>query len=466
MAISHRIAGVLSLLLLALAAPASAQAVWSAPVTLSAGGQPASFPHVAVDQSGNAVFVWERRDATTDCGGSGCFRIQARVRSAAGALSAVQTLSPAGANATSSQVAVDSSGNAVFVWRRTDSTTGCGGGGCLRIQARARSAAGTLSAVQTLSPARGDAVTPQVAVDSGGNAVFVWHRRLNIQTRVRAADGTLSPIQALSEPGAGSSPQVGVDQSGDAVFVWQRTDSTTDCGGAGCIRIEARARSAAGELSAIQILSPAGKDAFNPQVAVDQDGDAAFVWERYDARTGCGGFACYHVQARARSAAGSVGAIQTLSAPAESAFFPQVGVDQGGDAVFVWEQEHYDAVCSGCLRVQARARSAAGLLSAVQTLSPAGQHANDPHVAVDSSGNAVFVWESPDETTDCSGVGCFRIEARTRSAEGVLGTAQTISDAGENAARPQVGVDQNGSAAAVWQRFDGTFTRIQAAAGP
>jgi len=63
--------------LLALAAPASAQAVWSAPVTLSAAGQDARTAEVAVDQSGNAVAVWERFGGGTACGGSGCRLVQA-----------------------------------------------------------------------------------------------------------------------------------------------------------------------------------------------------------------------------------------------------------------------------------------------------------------------------------------------------------------------------------------------------
>jgi hypothetical protein len=324
-----------------------------------------------------------------------------------------------------------------------------------------------LSAIQTLSAAGANANSTQVAVESGGNAVFVWYRRLHIYARARAADGTLSPTQSLSEPGTGTSPQVGVDQDGDAVFVWQRTDATTDCGGAGCLRVEARARSAEGVLSITQTLSAAGEDALNFEIAVDQSGDAVFVWERYDGMTGCDFDGCIRVQARARSAAGVLSAVQTLSAAGENARFPQVGIDQNGNAVFVWERDDGTTGCGGsCLRVQARARSAAGVLNAVQTLSPAGQHAGNPQVAVDSSGNAVFVWEQPDETTGCSGVGCVRVQARTRSATGVLGTTQTISDPGETAGRPQVGVDQSGSAAAVWQRFDGTFNRIQTATGP
>jgi len=466
--------------LLALAAPGSAEAIWSAPVTLSGAGQDASSPQVAVDPNGNAVFVWQRYDGTTGCGGSACLRVQARARSAAGVLSATQTLSSSGQNADLAQVGVDQSDNAVFVWRRKDGTTGCGGSGCFRIEARARSAAGVLSAPQLLSPQGRDANSPQVAVDQNGNAVFVWQRFgggtgcggsacLLIEARARSAAGTLSSAQILSGPGQNAnSAQVAVDPNGNAVFVWQRYDGTTDCGGFPCTQIQGRARSAAGALSATQALSATRQDPLKygrPQVAVDPSGNAVFVWARLDAQssTSCvfRQSGCFRVHARARSAAGALSTTQTLTAPGLDAFDTQVGIDQGGNAVFVWLRNDGDGgincgpVGFGCSVVHARARSAAGTLSATQTLSAGSPHSFGPQVAVDQAGNAVFVWQR-------GGV----IEARTRSAAGALSATQTLSAAGQNADLPQVGVDQSGGAVAVWQRLDGANDRIQAAAGP
>jgi hypothetical protein len=209
-----------------LVAPLS-HAAWTAPVNLSAANQNASRPQVAVDADGDAVFTWRRFDGSgTFC----CFRAQARARSAAGTLSAVQTLSSAGQNAAEPQVAVDADGDGVFTWRRFD-------GANSRVQARARSAAGTLSAVQNLSDPGGNAHAPQVAVDADGDAVFTWARY----------DGTVP-------------------------------DPDLPC----CARIQARTRSAAGTLGGVQTLSAAGQDAFNPQVGVDVAGNAVATWHRFD----------------------------------------------------------------------------------------------------------------------------------------------------------------------------------------
>jgi hypothetical protein len=451
-----RLCGFLVAALLAAAVAASpAGAVFGPPFNLSAAGQNAFIPQVVVDADGDAVFTWEGSDGTNA-------RAQIRARSAGGALSAVQNLSAAGQDAFSPGVAIDADGDTVFTWVRQDGTTDCGGVGCFRVQARARSAAGDLSAVQNLSAAGQDAFTPRVAVGGDGDAVFAWRHRdgttdcggmgcFRVQARARSAGGALSAVRTLSAAGQdASSPEVGVDADGDAVFTWQRSDGTND-------RAQIRARSAAGDLSTVRNLSAAGQDAVDPRVAVDADGDAVATW-RFDASN-------ERIQARARSAAGALSAVQNLSAAGQDAFNPQVAVGGDGDAVFTWLRDDGTADCggAGCIRAQARARSAAGDLSAVQTLSAAGQDAGSPQVAVDTGGNAVLTWERQDGTTDCGGVGCFRMQARARSAAGDLSAVQTLSAAGQDASSPQVAADSD-DAAVTWERSDGTNVRAQGAA--
>jgi uncharacterized protein GlcG (DUF336 family) len=202
----------------------------------------------------------------------------------------------------------------------------------------------------------------------------------------------------------------------------------------------------------VQTLSDAGQSALFPQVAVDDDGDAVFTWRRFD---GSGAFCCFRAQARARSAAGTLSAVQTLSTSGRDAFDPHVAVDPDGDAVFTWER--YDGAN---WRIQARARSAAGILSGVQILSEAGQNAQGPRVAVDAGGDAVFTWQRSDGTN-------VRIQARTRSATGALSRpVRTLSSAGQDAKTPQVAVNTTGDAVATWRRSDGTNTRIQGGVGP
>ena len=59
------------------------------------------------------------------------------------------------------------------------------------------------------------------------------------------------------------------------MFTWLRSDGANR-------RVEARTRSAAGALSAVQLLSGRRQHAFDAQVAVDADGDAVVTWQRSD----------------------------------------------------------------------------------------------------------------------------------------------------------------------------------------
>jgi hypothetical protein len=476
-----------------LAAPAGAVATWSPPVTLSGPGINAHEARVAIDPSGNAVFVWLSQEGTTNCPQyyywqTGCSVLKARTRSASGALSAVQTLSAPGYDSGSPDVAIDRNGNAVFVWARDDGTTNCGGYACAVIETRVRSATGALSATQALSgPDQAGLSYSHVAVDRDGRAVYVWWRYFagTIQGRVRAPDGTLSPSRlVLSDPGEyhgqASDPEVAVDQAGDAMFVWDRLDSQ------GYPSIQTRALSPSGTLSSIQTLSGPGDAALSyagPDIGIDEGGNAVFAWARWDHTGPCdpGGYGCTRIVTQARSASGALSASQTLSAAGQSAASQQVAVDPAGDAAYVWDRPDGAANCGamGCFRVQARTRTASGVLSPTQTLSIGGQHAFYPDVGIDQGANADFVWIRVDGTTCFDMInggmrGCQRIQARSRYADGSLSPIQTLSGPGQSAWEPQVGVNPSGNAVAVWWRFDGTHPdpetpcclRIQAATGP
>ena len=80
-------------------------------------------------------------------------------------LGPVRYLSLAGENASEPQVAVDTDGDAVFTWVRSENDV-------KRAQVRAMNAAGGLAPVKNLSPAAVGAECPEVAVDADGDAVI------------------------------------------------------------------------------------------------------------------------------------------------------------------------------------------------------------------------------------------------------------------------------------------------------
>ncbi|MGZ6662729.1 MAG: hypothetical protein ACXVHL_36000 [Solirubrobacteraceae bacterium] len=229
-----------------------------------------------------------------------------------------------------------------------------------------------------------------------------------------------------------------VDGQGNAIAVWQRSDGTNTI-------VQAAARAAGGSFGAPQDLSTAGQTAYDPQVAVDGQGNAIAVWQRFDGTNTV-------VQAAVRAVGGSFGAPQDLSAAGQTAYDPQVAVDGRGNAIAVWS-----ASDGTNFIVQAAVRAAGGSFGAPQDLSAAGQTANDPQVAVDGQGNAIAVWSRSNGTNDI-------VQAAARAAGGTFGAPQDLSAAGQDAHVPQVAVDRRGDAIAVWSRSNGTNYIVQAAA--
>ena len=86
----------------------------------------------------------------------------------------------------------------------------------------------------------------------------------------------------------------------------------------------------------------------------------------------------------------------------------------------------------------------------------AGDASSRPQVAIDTNGNALAVWRQSDGTR-------YNIWANRYTAGTGWGTAALIeTDNAGNAFDPQVAIDTNGNALAVWQQYDGTRYNIWA----
>ena len=335
--------------------------------TLSAPGEDAIAPVIAVDSTGRATVAWYRFDGSNT-------RVQARKIAANGTLGAIKTLSRAGQDASQAQVAVDSTGKAIVVWRRSD-------GSDLRIQERKIAAGGALGAIKTLSAPNGSAISPQVAIDSTDGATVVWQRDAasieRIQARRIAANGTLDPIRTLaaSAQNVAELPQVAIDSTGKAIVAWDRGPGSNT-------NIQARSIAPNGTLGTTQILSAPGGYAVNAQVAVDSTDKATVVWERFDGSDNL-------IQARAIAADGTLGTTETLSAAGQDAMEGQLAIDPSDTAIVVWDRSN-----GSINRVQARPIAADGTLGTTQTLSAAGPSADAffPQIAIDPTGKATVGW--------------------------------------------------------------------------
>jgi hypothetical protein len=288
------------------------QARWIAPdgtlgetQGLSATGQDAAGPQVAISPDGVATVVWKRFN-----GAQKVFVVKERRIDSGGPLGETQDLSvsAAGKDAVDPQVAVSDDGTATVVWSRYDGSNSI-------VQARRVAPNGTLEAAADLSAAGQNAVQPQVAVAPDGTAAVVWVRsdgsNAIVQERRIGPSGTLGPANDLSATGRDSAEaQIALGPDGSATVVWERFDGTA-------FVVQSRRVDPGGSLGTTRTLSDTGRDAAEPQVSVAPDGSATVVWSRFDGLD-------FRVQRRALAPDGTpAGAVATLSASGHGAGFPQ-----------------------------------------------------------------------------------------------------------------------------------------------
>lgn len=191
-----------------------------------------------------------------------------------------------------------------------------------------------------------------------------------------AQAATWTPVQDVTAPGWSGQdwPAVAVDRQGDSLLVWAGCDTTRPY----CYdQVQARiAPAPGGPLGPILTLSPLGSSSSWPEVAADDDGDAAVVWQQDGV-----------VMGRRVSASGELGPLQTLSAPHSST--PSVAVEPTGRALVTWTQ-----YVDGAYVAKARYLGVDGTLGAELTLGASS--VDRTAVAVDRAGDAVVVWAAQD----------------------------------------------------------------------
>ncbi|HEX7058319.1 MAG TPA: PKD domain-containing protein [Solirubrobacterales bacterium] len=180
---------------------------FTSPVDLSASGQDAFTPDIAIAPGGDATAVWTRSNGSN-------FIIQAATRPPGGVFSAPADLSAPGQDAFDPEVAMNASGAATVVWRRSDGLSAIA-------QAATREPGGAFSPPADLSAPGQDAVSPGVAMDSVGDATTVWYRSNGANSIVQAAgyDVDAPVLRSLSIPASGVVGEP-VSFSADPFDVW------------------------------------------------------------------------------------------------------------------------------------------------------------------------------------------------------------------------------------------------------
>lgn len=186
--------------------------------------------------------------------------------------------------------------------------------------------------------------------------------------------------------------------------------------------------------------------AYDPQIALNPDGNAFTVWVQSDGILNNIWANRYTVG----SGWGSAELVETNNAG--NAYDPQIALDSNGTAFTVWVQDDGN-------RYNIRANrytvgSGWGSAELIETNNMGSAY--DPQIALDSDGNALTVWVQSDGTLN-------HIWANRYTVDSGWGNPELIeSNNVGSASDPQIALDSNGSALAVWYQSDGSRYNIWA----
>jgi hypothetical protein len=247
-------------------------------------------------------------------------------------------------------------------------------------------------------------------------------------------------------------PRLAIDDAGNALAVWDQSNGTAS-------QIHAN-RYASGWATA-EIIGPgAGSPplgAFIPSIGFDAVGNAFVAWHQNDAPGApTGSFNVWWT----RSTGGGAFVSPAQLSNGESAGPVQIAVNTAGNAVAAWSQ--LDPATTGSVaHVWSSYFTPGGGWTAPQRIvSKVDTASTKVQVAIDSAGNAIAVWMQP----DVLGAGArLDIWATRYVAGGGWEMPQLIeADNAGNATDPQIAMEPNGNAFALWQASDGTRTNIWA----
>lgn len=280
-------------------------------------------PSLSVNLSGDAIAVWTEGLLAVD----GRLTIWAnRFTAGEGWGSPVRLDRDTEDSASDPDVAVDSNGDGVAVWHQSDGTLE-------NIWASRSVSDGTWSAPELIETNDdGHAGDPRIAVDSKGNAIAVWHQFNGTQTDIWANRftledgwGTAERIE-INDRGPARNPRIAMDPDGNAVVVWHQSDGELN-------EIWSSRFAVSGEWSPVARIG--GDDAGNadsPDVGLDAEGRATAVWKQFD------GISTGVWSNHFTPAGGWSDPVRIEANDDGDALAPRVAVSKTGDAVVVWAQ--------------------------------------------------------------------------------------------------------------------------------
>jgi Ca2+-binding RTX toxin-like protein len=285
------------------------------------------------------------------------------------------------------------------------------------------------------------ALTTALAVDSAGNVTVAWVNQVNdssvLQVRRISATDKLGPLQTLTKTSEGRIVGVAaaVGPNRQPLVVYNQFG-----------RIKAQRLSPSGKpLPGIMHISGADDTAAYLSAAADAAGVVRVSWGRLDPDP-------LQTFTRTVAADGTLGTTQTVSATRSAA--ASLAVNSAGDASIAWQDTPKDDPVS----VQASTILPSGKPGPAFRLSPFSQAGGfDPEVGMDDQGTSMAVWQR-----DLGGT--VVVEAARFTNAGLLGNVKALSRPSDLVPSPDVAVNPDGNALAVWWQGTPDSSQVRAKA--
>jgi len=387
---------------------------WSSPLKIAVSDSTSVMetPRVAMDDAGNAVIAWAQRITNSSPYTSQVFAstYYASIGTWEHPSDLADNLSPDDSTTSNVQVAMANTLWAAVVWQQRKPTVPSTINNHIYAVLRNGSGWGSPPTINdNISPEDASLIdnagNPRVGMDSNLYVTAAWWQEygspIQIMNGVRDPGtgvwDTRTLVNPLNRPETNVADQldVAVGGGGSGVIVWDQPDANGDN------QIYRSDNRPSGYLRPDDLahhLSVEGTDAGNPVAAVSDSGYTVVAWEQEDGSTDCSGGTCSQIFISTRDP----GSVVSYSVPAtltdnispdgSDAYDARVAVADNGDFVVVWLQS------DGAYKQVFRAESRSGVLTVPTGLTDhistdTSSDAANAHVAMDSSGKTVIVWE-------------------------------------------------------------------------
>jgi len=374
-------------------------------------------PQIAMSADGTAMAVWRQHDGTSASIWANRFD--------GGTWGTAELIESNDGDADYPQIAMNPDGTAIAVWHQWDGT---------RHNIWANRFDGGWGIAELIeSDNASNAYYPQIAMDTDGRAMAVWHQSDGIRFSIWANrfDGGWDIAELIESDNAGDAyfPQIAMDTDGRAMAVWSQSDGTHFS-----IWTNQFDGSTWGAVELIE--SDNAGNANEPRIAMNPDGTAIAVWYQSDGTR-------FSILAN-RFDGVTWGTAEPIESNDWDAYYPQIAMAPDGTAIAVWQQSDGTRNNIRANRFDGSTWSAAELIE-----SDDAGNANNPQIAMSADGDAIAVWNQSDGT---------RVNIRANRFDGsTWGAAELIeSDDAGNANNPQIAMNADGDAIAVWNQFDGS----------